>query len=276
MRYLTGGYFKPLHAMPVDKIDRRLVADCVLQIERERGQAAAVRGRSVLASMFAWGMVTGFAEHNPLVGAYTPDASPSRDRVLSDAELAAIWKACGGDDFGRIVRLLILTGCRRGEVGGMAWPELDEQAGTWTIPASRCKNGRAHTLPLPGVAWRIINDVPRRTNRDLLFGDRAASGFSAWHISKRALDARLGDAVASWTVHDIRRSTATHMADIGIAPHVIEAVLNHFSGHRAGIVQVYNRSTYEREMRAALAIWADHLHTLTSDGERNVLTFPKR
>ena len=108
--------------------------------------------------------------------------------------------------------------------------------------------------------------------RDQLFGERSDLGFTQWG-AKRDLDVRLGDKMAEWTLHDLRRTCATGMADIGIQPHIIEAVLNHISGHRVGVAGIYNRSSYEREVKAALALWADHVRTLVEGGERKVLPY---
>ena len=179
--------------------------------------------------------------------------------------------------FGRVVKLLMLLGQRRTEVGGMAWSELDLEHGTWTIPARRSKNHRAHTLPLPPLALRIIiAAVPRVVGRDTLFGDRADSGLTGWARPKAALDARLGDRVKPWTLHDLRRSRATRLCDLGTAPHVVEQILNHQSGHRAGIVGIYNRSSYEREVKIALAMWSDHIRALVQGGEREVVALPRQ
>ena len=119
------------------------------------------------------------------------------------------------------------------------------------------------------MALDIIRQVPRMVGRDQLFGERAARGFTAFGLGKRDLDARSG--VRGWTVHDIRRSVATRMADLGIAPHIIEEILNHHSGHSAGPAGIYNRSSYPREVRAALAMWEDHVRTLVDGGERKIL-----
>src|SRR5262249_5429736 len=137
-------------------------------------------------------------------------------------ELARVWRACGDDDHGRIIRLLICLGARRQEIGGLAWSELDLESPqpTWTLPAARSKNGRAHTLPLMSMALEIIRSVPRMVSRDRLFGSRADYGFSSWPQGKRSLDQRCG--VENFTIHDLRRSTATGLADLGVAPHVIE------------------------------------------------------
>lgn len=204
---------------------------------------------------------------NPVVGTVQPKEL-ARDRVLSNIELAAVWNACGGNsDHDRIVRLLILTGCRRKEIGGMRWSELDDD-GKWTLPSERTKNGYAHTLSLPVSAWSIINSVPRVAGRDHLFGGRA-DGFTDWG-RKRFLDARIGD-IKAWTLHDLRRTVATRMADIGVQPHIIEAVLNHVSGHKHGVAGIYNRATYEPEKRQALALWADHLLAIVEGRKRVVV-----
>jgi integrase len=171
------------------------------------------------------------------------------------------------------VKLLALTACRRQEIGGMRWSEIDLEAGTWTIPSERSKNGKAHTLPLPAAAWDIIERVPRRAHRDHLFGLVADAGFTQWAATKEDFDRRLGTDVAPWTMHDLRRSVATRMADLGVQPHIIEQILNHQSGHKRGPAGIYNRSSYEREVRSTLAMWADYVRTLVEGGERKVLAF---
>jgi len=218
-------------------------------------------------------MGQGFAEDNPVIGTIKPEDGAPRERVLSDDELAAIWRASGDDAYGKVIKLLILLGARRGEVGGMRWSELDLDRAVWTIPPERTKNKREHKLPLMPLALEIIASVPRRATRDHLFGSRSAEGLRHWH-AKADLDAELGDSVVgAWRVHDIRRSVATRMADLGVQPHVIEAVLNHQSGTKAGVAGIYNRSSYEREVKAALALWSDHVRSLATGSERKVLAF---
>jgi integrase len=260
--------FKQLHPFPIHKIERRNVA-AVLGDLAKTGPVNAARARSSLSSLFAWAIGEGYLDHNPVIGTNNPDPRISRDRRLSDAELAAVWNACRDDEHGRIIRLLILTGQRRDEVGAMAWSELDRDNGKWTIPAARAKNGREHMLTLPGMVWHIIGQVPRRLWNDRLFGARADKGFTNWNEAKIALDKRSG--VTGWTIHDLRRTAATGMADLGIQPHVIEALLNHVSGHKAGVAGIYNRSSYEREVRNALAAWADNVHAITTGSERRIV-----
>jgi integrase len=271
-RYLRGPYFKSLHGMPVDSITRRDVAARLLVITRENGVVAASNARGALSELFTWALANGLAEANPIIGTARPRMPPPRDRVLSDIELAAIWRAAGDDSFGRIVKLLMLLAQRRTEVGGICWSELDLKEGTWTIPSRRSKNGRAHMLPLPPLALEIIADVPRMVGRDTLFGARVDSGLTGWARPKAALDARLGSQVESWRLHDLRRSAATRMCDLGVAPHVVEEILNHRSGHRSGVRGIYNRSTYTKEVRMALEMWNNHIGALTEVSECNDIT----
>jgi integrase len=275
-RYLRGPYFKPLHGMPVDSITRRDVAARLLVITRENGVVAASNARGALSELFTWALANGLAEANPIIGTARPRTPPPRDRVLSDVELAAIWQAAGDDNFGRIVKLLMLLAQRRTEVGGICWSELDLKHGTWTIPSRRSKNGRAHMLPLPPLALEIIAGVPRMVGRDTLFGARVDSGLTGWARPKAALDARLGSQVESWRLHDLRRSAATRMCDLGIAPHVVEEILNHRSGHRSGVRGIYNRSNYANEVRLALGMWNNHIRALIEGGERKVVFVQER
>ena len=191
--------------------------------------------------------------------------------MLDDAELAKVWNACADDDYGKSIRLLILTGQRLREVGEMSWSELQEWP-IWRIPGSRTKNGREHVLMLPPMAWQIIETVPRRDWNDHLFG-RSNQGFTGWSARKALLDQKVK--IPPWVVHDLRRSVATGLADLKVEPHVIEALLNHVSGHKRGVAGVYNRSTYALQTRNALAMWADHIASITQQTERKILSFPQ-
>jgi integrase len=274
--YLLGkAYFGPLHSTTVGEITRADVAARIGAIARNSGTVTAGRARSAVSSLFAWAMGEGLCENNPVIGTNKPPDSTPRDRVLEDSELAAIWNACKDDDHGRIVRLLALTGARRAEIGGLCWSELDLEKGLWSLPKERAKNRRTLVLPLPRLALSIIESVPERVGRDHLFGERAASGFTHWGASKQELDKCLVGKVAEWKLHDLRRTCATRLADLGTQPHVIESILNHYGGFRSGVSGTYNRSPYEREMRAALGMWADHVRALAEGGERKVVAFPQ-
>jgi integrase len=263
-RYLTVT-FKRLHTMPIKAIQRADVAS-VLRDKANESLVAARQARSAASTFFGWAVGEGFIEHNPVSDTNRFKLRPARDRVLSDAELAQVWNACLHDDYGKIVRLLILTGARRDEIAAMEWSELDQDNRTWTLPAERSKNHRSLTLTLPPLAWDIIECTTHRAFNEHLFGS-GKHGFTHW-MPKAALDKRSG--VSNWTIHDLRRTAATGMATLGVLPHVVEAVLNHTT-NRSGVAGIYNRATYSREIKTALAMWADHIRSITDNTERKII-----
>lgn len=286
-RYLQK-VWKPLHGLQFHQIERRNVAAELRQIVDDGKPIKAARARAALSMLFAWAIGEGYADQNAVIGTNKPDQEiKPRDRVLSDGELAEIWKACGTDDYGRIIKLLMLTGQRRDEVGAMAKSELDRQQGTWTIPAARAKNKREHSISLPQFAWSLVEQqIERRPSEaDVLFG-LGGNGYGGWSKSKAELDERITAArkkatrgkvqlMPPWVVHDLRRTVATRMADLGVLPHVIEALLNHISGHKSGVAGIYNRSSYEREVRTALALWADHIRAIIAGEPSKVVSIEK-
>jgi integrase len=251
---------KPLHHLPVARITLRDVADLVSSVTKQSGAVTGNRVRSSLSVLFSWLIQNGRVPANPVVNS-GKNAERARDRVLSPAELKLIWNNLHSDQFAAITKLLILTGQRANEIAGLCWSEISD--GQITLPAERTKNKRPHTLPLAPAAAEIIRQQPARAGRDLIFGT-GDGPFSGWSRCKERLDERITKANGSkplphWTHHDLRRSAATHMAEIGVLPHIIEAVLNHVSGHKAGVAGTYNRATYEKDKRDALIRWADWL-----------------
>jgi integrase len=268
--YLSGDrYFPNLHRLLLHTVTRDHIAPSLVRIAENSGTSSSGRARAILSSFFAWCMVQGLCASNPVLQTEAVEGNDSRERVLTNAELAAIWNACdGNDDYSKIIRLLILSGTRRQEIGGLKWSELDLDAGTLTVAAERSKNGRKHILTLPEAALKIIRAVEQVPGRDYLFGDHA-EGFRIWPHAKAKLDAKLG-AMAAFTVHDIRRTFATGMADvIKVAPHVVEAMLNHVA-KKTRVQQTYNRATYADERKEALELWAAHVEALAS-GKTNVV-----
>jgi integrase len=272
--YLSGPYFRPLHAMGIAEIAHADIAARLSAISRAHSTTTAGAARRAVSGLFTFCMQEGWLQANPVIGTRKPADAPSRDHVLTEAELTAVWRACDDDDHGRIIHLMILMPNRRSETGGMCWSELNLDAGTWTLPGTRAKNGRAFTVTPPPTALEIIRSIPR-SDRDNLFGRRSDAGFTRWAEEKQKLDKRLGETVRPWRTHDIRRTVATHMADIGIEPHIIEACLNHYSGHRAGVAGVYNRSPYANAVKSALARWDVHVCALIEGRENRVVTLRK-
>jgi integrase len=272
-RYLRR-LWAPLHKLPIAEISRADIAARIRRISNDHGAVTASRARATLSAAFSWAMREGYPiEQNPVIYTNPPDAPPPRDRVLSTEELVEVWQACDDDSYGRIVKLLICTAARRQEVGSMCWSEIKD--GVWTIPAIRTKNKRAHSIPILGLATDIIASVPQLVGRDFLFG-LGPRGFRKWasgslneHINKARQESGNGP-MPRWILHDIRRTVATRMADIGVEPHIIEACLNHQGGHKAGVAGIYNRSRYEAGIRAAFERWDTELRAIL-EGERNVV-----
>jgi integrase len=257
--------WQPLAARPIADLRRADVASHLASLSAGGHRVNANRARSALSAMFAWAIGEGIAESNPVIGTNKPAEERSRERVLSEAELRAVWAACRDDAYSRIVRLLLLTAQRRDEVGCMTDSELDLPNAMWTVPGERTKNGVTHEVPLARLALDILADQPRIMGRQLVFG-QGAGGFSGWSNSKERIDRRIAAAgltMPRWTLHDLRRTAATMMAErLAVPPHVIEAILNHVSGHKAGVSGIYNRASYRAEKREALDRWARHVAEL--------------
>jgi integrase len=249
----------PLHSTPIDAVDQRAVARLLTQIEAASGTITANRVRASLSAMYVWCLKEGIATGNPVAHTHKREEQ-GRDRVLDSRELALIWHALRADNYGDIVKLLILTGQRRNEIAQLRWAEIN--TGQINLPRQRTKNDRAHIVPLGPSASAILKLQTPRLGTDFVFGFRAAA-FANWHHSKKELDAKIaelnGVPLPHWIHHDIRRTVATGMADIGIQPHIIEAVLNHVSGHKGGIAGIYNRAQYAAEKAQALERWDEHI-----------------
>ena len=175
--------------------------------------------------------------------------------------------------YGKIIRLLVLTGARRREISEMEWTELDLEAGTWTLPAARAKNNYAHKLPLAPAAVAILRGVPRLLESKFVFTNEGVVPVNAFATMKHTLDGLLPADMPRWTLHDLRRTTASGLARLGQPIHVVEKILNHRSGSLSGVAAIYNRYDYEPEMKAALQQWADHIDQLTGG---NVIALPTR
>ncbi|WP_201098133.1 tyrosine-type recombinase/integrase [Thiocystis minor] len=281
-RVLNADLFADWEERPLEKVTRRDVMDS-LDVLMERGaEVMANRTLAYLGMFFGWALHRGIIQVDPTEGVKKPGAEQSRARVLSSAELAAIWQAIAdardGDLFAAIVQVLMLTGQRREEVAGMRWAELDLSGAIWTLPeGNRTKNHREHMVPLSAPVLAILRE---RQAEQVAMGFRTEYVFVApprergleskpyqgWSKAKARLDARAS--IAPWTLHDLRRTLATRMAeDLRIAPHVIEALLNHVSGTRSGVAGIYNRALYLEERKGALETWARYLAAVVGDGE---------
>ena len=276
-RILTSYVVPEIGVRLADSITRadvtRLV-DGVVNADPKRPKRSM--GRAVFAQLsafYSWAMPSlDRLPANPCRDARKPDPAKSRERVLTNAEIKAFWQACEGLErpFGPGFKLLLLTGQRRSEVFEATWGEF--VAGVWTIPADRAKNDCEQIVPLPKQAREIIDGLAEIEGTPFLFASRsnpktAASGFSkaTARLHSRMAEILEVDAVPAFVLHDLRRTLATGMQRLGVALPVVEAVLNHRSGSRAGIVGVYQRHDYRAEKEAALAAWADEVARIVAN-----------
>jgi integrase len=241
-------------SLPASNLTRPAVVRALDKLARDGHAAMAARTAAYGGAAYRWAIKRGALSENPFANLPVTPAE-RRERLLADDELAAIWRATEGPGpFSGIVRLLILTGQRREEVAGMTWAELSDDFSTWTLPASRAKNGTTHIVPLSAQSQGLLRSLPQ-------FGELVFPGlrgpFNGWSKAKAALDARSG--VASWRLHDLRRTAATGLQRLGVRLEVTEQVLNHVSGSRAGIIGVYQRHDFAVEKRAALDAWGERV-----------------
>jgi integrase len=262
---------------PIANITRSDILGVLDKISDRSSPRRANRYLALIKKLFSWCAERGYVDASPAAVVKPPGREVSRDRVLSDSELVAIWRACeaAGHPFGQMFKLLIVTGQRLGEVASMSRPDIDHGKAIWTVPAEIAKNGVPNAVPLSSLAVQILDEAingsggsPASDGNGLVFPARNGSGNSASGFSKAKanLDKALaadGHQLPPWRLHDLRRTAASGMAQLGVQPHVIERVLNHISGSQAGVAGVYNRFGYLPEKRQALDAWADRIRLLT-------------
>jgi integrase len=239
---------------------------------------ARARGlHAALSSLFGWLVRHRWIDSNPCTNVWKPPPSKPRDRTLSSDEIRELWKACDAvpPAYGAAVKLLLLLGARLTEVSGMERGELSADGGVWVIPGSRAKNHKSCALPLPPLARETIASVPRISDR-FVFSLNGHGPITGWSGAKHALDAAMGRDVPAWRLHDLRRTAVTGMVELGVRVDVVELVVNHISGVRAGVAGVYNKSELMPERREALRRWAAHVEGIVSDGPANIVAMPSK
>jgi integrase len=246
----------------IQAVTRRDIIELLDGIMDSGKPVTANRTLAVANRLFNWAVERSIIEVSPCIGVKRPAVEQSRDRVLTDDELALIWRAADRLEHpgGVFVKLLVLTGQRRTEVAGMRWSEIDGPL--WTLPASRTKNARVHEVPLPAAAQVLLAGTPRIVGSDFVLTVSGALPFSGFAPAKERLD-ELAPISPRWVFHDLRRTLASGLARLGQPVHVIEAVLNHRSGTISGVAAIYNRHAYLEEKRAALELWAQHVEQVS-------------
>jgi integrase len=233
--------------------------DIVIIVDRLlKTPAEATHTHSVAQAFFRWAVRRKYLERSPMEGMEKPAKYHPRERVLTDDELVAVWRAAEGygHAFGPIVQLLILTGQRRSEIGKLKWSYIEKDR--VTLPPEIVKNNKTHTFPLGPRAAQILEKTPNVG--DYVFMARTNDRpFNGWQPCTLTL--RKAAVIAHWTLHDLRRTFATNLAALGVAPHVVEKLLNHSETIR-GVALIYNRYSFAKECREAIELWENHLTAL--------------
>ncbi|EEE44317.1 tyrosine-type recombinase/integrase [Roseibium alexandrii] len=247
--------------------------DIISIVDRVSGRGAHTTANRTLAAVrkfLNWCVGRGVIETSPAANVAAPKKEVSRDRALDTAELAAILNATDkmGFPFGYYVKLLFLTAQRRGEVSGMRWSEINLDSATWTIPAERAKNGKAHVVHLSQASLDVLQSIPKFANAngtesDLVFTTNGKTSISGFSKAKKQLDELSG--VTDWRIHDIRRTVVTQMAAMGVWHHVADAILNHKTGAISGVAAVYQRHEFLDDRKRALDDWAKRLREISDE-----------
>ena len=299
-RTFTADVFPAWGARPIGSIKRRDAGELIATIADRGAEVQANRTLSRIKTFFRWAVDEEVIPESPVARMRAPSRESARDRVLTDGEIRCFWRACAdlGWPFAPLFRLLLLTAQRRDEVSGMTFAEIDPERRLWTIPREKAKNDRAHEVALSDQALAVFVEIKETRGRiaefkdsPLVFTTNGKSPVTGFSRAKEKLDAKMeklaraarslpeDDAayrdalkipagqdlprlVPPFVLHDLRRTAATGMARLNIAPHVVDRVLNHSSGTIRGVAAVYNRFEYHDERRAALEAWGRYINNL--------------
>ena len=261
------------------EIKRKDVMAMHRRIEAKHGPSQADSAAGYTRTAFNWLHDKGLSEDVPIFRFKATKGK--RTRTLDHSEIKAIWHDLNTDHqpkkvkiFAPFVKLLFLLGQRRSEVSGMLWSELDLENQIWNLPPERTKNGLPHSVPLSDAALEIIEAQNPVDGCDFVFTSKEKTQFKGYSRSKERLDKRLG--FDDWVLHDIRRTFVTGMNDIGVPPHVVEAIVNHISGaSKGGVAGVYNKAQYWPERVDAMDRWTKHVAAIV-DGTADANVVPLR
>jgi integrase len=300
-RQLTRDW-KPLAGTAIQAITRQDIVKVIDELALSNGAVSADRARAALSGLYAWAIDRGYCDVTPVLHIKPRAENGARDRTLTEVELREVWLAADrlGGDYGRIVKLLILTGQRRDEIGSLFWAEIQAHGDDTRIelPGERTKNHCPHIVPLSAEAAAVLPSQPN--GRLMVFG-RIGTGFSGWSKAKLELDEaiaaarrarRVRTAMPPWRLHDIRRTVVTQLVESRTRtvetpngpreetwrfaePHVVEAIVNHNSGHKAGVAGMYNKALYLSERRQALELWGAHIAALVDGRHSKVVPFKR-
>ena len=252
----------------VHDIRRKDVLELLDAIVDRGSPIQANRTLALVRKIFNWGIGRGIVEHNPCLQVEAPSRENQRQRVLSEDELRAAWRAFDalGPIMGPMFKLRLLTAQRGGEVETMRWQDIDLDARSWTIPAEMAKNGLAHFVPLSDAAVDLLRGLRALDpESEWVFPSPKRRGHHIENVQKAAARVRQEAGISDLVLHDLRRTAATSMTAIGVSRLVVAKILNHVE---QGVTQVYDRHSYDLEKRQALDIWAARLASIVAAKDR--------
>lgn len=250
---------KRLKNIPLGEITTDSVMDIVEGLERTPTQQRHVF--VVAVTFFRFCIRRRLLTANPLEGMQSPSGIKTRERVLTEAEIKAVWQAASVHPypFSLLIKFCILTGQRRGELNKLQWENIDFDKKTITIPSHIAKNGKSHTFPIGDMTLAVLKELPNHS--PYLFPGRLKGTFEGFSKAKQLFDKACP--IAHWQIHDLRRSFSTQLAALGIQQIVVEKMLNHISGGTLSpIASIYNRWTYFDEQKAAVLLWEAKLASI--------------
>jgi len=264
-----------LESTAIDEVKKDDIIKILDKIRDRNSGIMANRTLAHVKKFFQWCLERNLIEFSPVMGIGKPAAEIDRDRVLYDYEIKEIWNAAQemGFPFGYCIQFLILTGQRRGEIAAMRWEDYNKKEQLWTLPKEFTKTNRQHEVPISDFAAEIIKACHKLLQGDYVFTSAGNRPFENFSRDKELLDDAINTKrkmakqppMQPWRIHDIRRTVATGMAKLGVAPHVVQKVQNHSTGAISGIAAIYNRYEYADEKREALDQWAAQIQKILTD-----------
>ena len=272
------------------QLTRRDVRDVTAPILKRGARTSAWHTHKDLFAVLRWGVANEFLSHNPAEGMDKPGGFTAGERTLTDEEIRKLWRGLPQSlakslASQRIVKLCLITGQRLGEICGMTRTELDLKRKLWSLPGTRTKNSFAHQVPLSDLAATVIHEALADAAGDFVFSGEDGRALQphtvtravsrAHEVTKDRPAGRFG--IAPWSLHDLRRTTLTNLAKLGVTPHVIANVANHRSITKSSVTFAhYVQHSYENEKRAALNLWAERLTAIVGKDAAKVLTIRRR
>jgi integrase len=287
--YLEREFTSKWRTRPIADIRRADVLGVIDSIVKRGASASAHSALAHIRGFFNWASERFDLDANPasdikpkrLIGALV-----TRDRVLTDLEIQALWRATGRMRYpaGACLRMLLLTGQRKTEVARAAWPEFDIPNAMWTVPPERFKSGSSHRVPLSRDMLALLEGLPRFAKSPFVFTTNGTKAINGFNRVKRDLDrhmlnimraaARLrgddpdGVKLRPFVLHDLRRTMRTRLSSLRVPDTVAEVAVGH---GRKGLQRVYDQHGYEAEVREAMELWAARLREVVSPAPANVV-----